>query len=85
MTINPFASWRQNGGILISDDLGSPAIRKFFNPAGQKFDARQVARNAFLAGNDLLYMDQLLSTGDKDRFETYKKTIELFIQKYPRR
>ena len=82
MSINPFASWRQSGGILISDDLGSPAVRKFFNPAGQAFDARQIARNAFLAGNDLLYMDQLLSTGDKDRFETYKKTIELFIQKY---
>ena len=82
MSINPFAAWRQNGGILISDDLGSPAVRKFFNPAGQIFDARQIARNAFLAGNDLLYMDQLLSTGDKDRFETYKKTIDLFIQKY---
>lgn len=82
MSINPFTSWRQNGGILVSDDLGSPAVRKFFNPAGQAFDARQIARNAFLAGNDLLYMDQLLSTGDKDRFETYKKTIELFIQKY---
>ena len=82
MSINPFTSWRQKGGILISDDLGSPAVRKFFNPAGQAFDARQIARNAFLAGNDLLYMDQLLSTGDKDRFETYKKTIELFIQKY---
>ena len=82
MTINPFASWRQNGGILISDDLGSPAVRKFFFPAGQNFDARQIARNAFLAGNDLLFMDQLLSTGDKDRFETYKKSIDLFIQKY---
>lgn len=82
MTLNPFAAWRQNGGILVSDDLGSSAIKKFFNPAGQTFDARQIARNAFLAGNDLLYIDQLLSTGDKDRFETYKKTIELFIQKY---
>ena len=28
MSINPFASWRQNGGILISDDLGSPAVQK---------------------------------------------------------
>ena len=62
--------------------LAARLYRKFFNPAGQAFDARQIARNAFLAGNDLLYMDQLLSTGDKDRFETYKKTIELFIQKY---
>ena len=82
MTLDPLAAWRQNGGILVSDDLGSSAIRKFFNPAGQTFDARQIARNAFLAGNDLLYIDQLLSTDDKDRFETYKKTIELFVQKY---
>ncbi len=82
MTIDPLAVWRQGGGILVSDDLGSPAVRKFFNPGGQSLDARQIARNAFLAGNDLLYIDQLLSTGDKDRFETYKKTIELFVQKY---
>jgi beta-N-acetylhexosaminidase len=81
MTLNPFAAWRQNGGILVSDDLGSPAVKKFFSPTGS-FDARQIARNAFLAGNDILFMDQLLSTGDKDRFETYKKTIELFVQKY---
>ena len=82
MSINPFAAWRDNGGLLISDDLGSPAVRKFFNPTGENFDARQIARNAFLAGNDLLYMDQLLSSGDTDRFETYKKTIDQFIQKY---
>jgi len=82
MNLLTFASWRSQGGILVSDDLGSEAVRKFFSPSGQSFDARQVARNAFLAGNDLLYMDQFISTGDADNYTTYKKTIELFVQKY---
>ena len=82
MNLPPFSAWRENKGILVSDDLGSPAIRKFFNPGTQAYDARQIARNAFLAGNDLLYVDNLVSSGDRDRFETYIKTIELFVQKY---
>ncbi|MDK2981286.1 MAG: beta-N-acetylhexosaminidase [Chloroflexota bacterium] len=82
MNLSEFSGWRGNGGILVSEDLGSDAVRKFFNPGGQSFDGRQVARNAFLAGNDLLYMDQFVSNGDANRYETYKKTIEFFIQKY---
>ena len=82
LSLNPFSEWRANGGILVSEDLGSTAIKKFFNPGDQNFDARQIVRNAFLAGNDLLYLDQLKSSGDNTRFDTYKKTIELFIQKY---
>jgi len=82
MSISPFTAWREKGGILVSEDLGSEAIRKFFNPSNQDFDARQIARTAFLAGNDLLFMDDLISTRDADRFETYKKIISFFIQKY---
>ncbi len=82
MNLPEFSSWRGNSGILVSEDLGADAVKKFFSAGGQSFDARQIARNAFLAGNDLLYMDQFISTGDKDRFDTYRKTIELFIQKY---
>lgn len=82
MSLSPFSNWREKGGILVSEDLGSEAIRKFFNPSNQFFDARQIARNAFLAGNDLLYMDDLVSTGDENRFETYKNIIAFFVQKY---
>lgn len=82
MNLPEFKDWREQKGVLVSDDLGSPAITKFFNPGTQNYDARLIARNAFLAGNDLLYMDNLLSTGDQDRFQTYRNTIDLFIQKY---
>ena len=82
MDLSPLDTWREAGGILVSDDLGSQAVNKFYNPSGQFIDARQVVRNAFLAGNDLLYMDQLISTGDENRFATYRKTMDLFVQKY---
>jgi beta-N-acetylhexosaminidase len=82
MDLSPLDTWREAGGILVSDDLGSQAVYKFYNPSGQFIDARQVVRNAFLAGNDLLYMDQLISTGDEDRVATYRKTMDLFVQKY---
>ncbi len=82
ISLEPFSTWREAGGILVSDDLGSQSVEEFFNSAGTYFDGTQIARNAFLAGNDILYIDDLISTGDGDRFATYKKVIEFFIQKY---
>ena len=82
MGLAPINAWRENGGVLVSDDLGSQAVYQFFDPNANYIDARQVVRNSFLAGNDLLFMDKLISTGDENRFVTYRKTIDLFVQKY---
>ena len=82
LSLPSLASWRQSGGILISDNLGSPGIRKFFDPTGSGFDARQVALNAFLAGNDLLYLDNFVASSDSDPFTTLQRTLDLFAQKY---
>jgi beta-N-acetylhexosaminidase len=43
---------------------------------------RQIARNALLAGNDLLYVNNFISSGDADAFETLNKTLDFFSQKY---
>lgn len=80
--ISPLSVWREWGGVLVSDDLGSQAVRKFFSPEGQSFDARQIARNAFLSGNDVLYMDQLVGSNDNNRYESYIKILDHFVQKY---
>ena len=82
MALPEFATWRENGGLLISENLGSGGIRRFFDPNDTNFDAKQVARNAFLAGNDLLYLDGMIATGDPDEFTTLTSTIDFFIQKY---
>ena len=78
----PLSQWRDNGGVLISDNLGSQAIRKFYDSTGNTFDARTVAREAFSAGNDLLYVDNFISTGDPDMYTTLQRTLAYFAQKY---
>jgi beta-N-acetylhexosaminidase len=82
MALPAFASWRQNGGLMVSDDLGSQAVRRFFDPTGNNFDSRQIIQNAFLAGNDMLYMDNITATGDPDSYTTIIRTLQLFAQKY---
>jgi beta-N-acetylhexosaminidase len=82
LTLPEFSPWSENGGLIVSDDLGSPAVRKFFAPLGVNFDARQVAKSALLAGNDLLYVGNILSSGDESSYITFKKTHEYFVQKY---
>ncbi len=82
LAIDTLATWRESGGILVSDDLGSEAVKRFFDTAGSSFDANQVARSAFLAGNDLLYVDQFISTADPDAHTTIVRTLDYFVQKY---
>jgi len=82
MNMPEMSPWRATGGLIVSDDLGSESIRKFVDPLNTGFDARQVARTALMAGNDLLYMGNILATGDEDNFTTVVRTIDYFIQKY---
>lgn len=78
----PLADWRANGGILVSDNLGSQAIKQYYDPAGGAFDARTAAREAFLAGNDLLFVDHFIASNDPDSFTTILRTLDFFAQKY---
>ena len=82
MSLEPFNQWRLNGGITVSDFLGSRAIRQFRDPSGQSFNAHLVARDAFLAGNDLLLLDNFRDSGDPDEYTTIISTLEFFLNKY---
>jgi beta-N-acetylhexosaminidase len=82
LSLSPLTEWRSAGGVMVSDNLGTASIEKFFDPTGKVFDARQVAKTAFLAGNDLLYLGNLVSAGDQDNYTTISKIIDLFLQKY---
>jgi len=75
-------SWRADGGIVVSDSLGSPSVRSFFDPTGISFDAQGIARTAFLAGNDMLYLDNFAGSHYEDQAETIQRTITFFAQKY---
>jgi beta-N-acetylhexosaminidase len=82
LALDQLSGWRQQGGLIVSDDLGSPAVSKFFAPTGTDFDARQVVRTALLAGNDLLYLGDILSSGDDSSYTTIKNIYNYFLQKY---
>lgn len=82
LKLEPIGTWYQGGGLIISDNLGSNAVKRFFDPTGQNFDPRLVARTAFLAGNDLLYLNNFVGSGDTDPFDSMAKTLDAFVQKY---
>lgn len=82
MALPALAGWRQNGGLIVSDDLGTQAVRRFYDPDYKNFSARLVARDAFLAGNDLLYMGDIVSSDSPDTYTSLTRTLEFFAQKY---
>ena len=67
---------------MVSDDLGSDTVRKVYQPGQASFSARLVTRDAFLAGNDLLYMGNIESTETPDNYSTLLATFDFFTQKY---
>jgi beta-N-acetylhexosaminidase len=83
MGLPDFATWRRNGGLVVSDALGSQAVRDFYSQTGENFLPRSVARDAFQAGNDLLYLGNI--TSDEPESDTYTSTLEIlefFAQQY---
>ena len=82
LKLPPLNTWLQNGGVMISDDLSNLAVRRFYDLTSQTFDPRRVALNAFLAGNDLLYVADFSSNSTPDAFTGVVRTLEFFAQKY---
>ncbi len=82
MELPLLTAWRSTGGIMVSDDLGNQAVRRFYDLTSQTFDARRVALNAFLAGNDLLYIGDFSSASEPDSYLEAIRTLEFFTQKY---
>jgi beta-N-acetylhexosaminidase len=80
--LQPISAWRENGGVLISADLGSRAVRRFYDPSGQTFNSPFVARDAFLAGNDILYLGNFTASNDPDAYTSIVRTLDFFTEKY---
>ena len=76
--------WRNDGGILVSDSLGAPAVQKFYDDTGQEFPHRLVAKDALLAGNDLMLLTDFALDGGtyEQQQENIKDTILWFREKY---
>lgn len=77
-----FSEWYAGGGLLISDDLGTDSVREFYASGGGQFFARVAARDAFLAGNDMVYLGNIRSSDAPDVHTTTVRVIDFFAQKY---
>jgi beta-N-acetylhexosaminidase len=77
-----FTAWREAGGLIVSDDLGTDSVRDFYAQGGSLFSARIAARDAFLAGNDLIYLGNIVSPDTVDTYSAVIRILEFFTQKY---
>jgi beta-N-acetylhexosaminidase len=83
MALPEFAIWREAGGVLLTDALGVPAVRKYYDPQLKEFPQRRIAQEAFLAGNDLLVLSQFALTDDwAIQMANIESTLVFFREKY---
>jgi beta-N-acetylhexosaminidase len=82
MSLEPFGVWRDSGGLIISDNLGSQALQKLYDPSGESFNIRRVAVDAFIAGNDILYLGNFGDDNKPIPNHEIITTLEFFAQKY---
>ena len=82
LALPELSTWRANGGLMLSDDLGSDAVRTFYSTGGENFSPRLVARDAFLAGNDLLYLGNITSDEFDDTYSATLRILSAFSQEY---
>ncbi|MEW5987122.1 MAG: glycoside hydrolase family 3 N-terminal domain-containing protein [Chloroflexota bacterium] len=84
MQLPEFAPWREQGGVIVSDELGVRAVERFYDDTLQEFPHRRIAKDALLAGNDLLYLsDFALGDGDyQSHLANVKDTITWFQERY---
>lgn len=82
LNLPEIAGWRDDNGLIISDDLGSESVHRFYELTGSSYIPRLVVRDAFLAGNDILYLGTFtLEDGSVD-YASIEQTINFFAQKY---
>jgi beta-N-acetylhexosaminidase len=82
LALPEIAVWRGTHGLIISDALGARAVRRFYDPTENIFNSRLVARDAFLAGNDMLYLGDFAPGTGGDNYTSTLQTLEFFAQKY---
>jgi beta-N-acetylhexosaminidase len=85
LALNEIAPWREAGGLVVSAPLGVPASLEGISGAtADPFPGRFLVQQAFLAGSDVLFLQDFAYAGEP--FETelanIKNAIGFFQEKY---
>lgn len=73
--------WRAGGGLAMSESLGARGVRRFYDATDRTFPAFKIALDAFLAGNDILYLSRF-GLNLQDQPQEIATVVEQFAQKY---
>ena len=82
ISIEGINAWKQSNGILITSTLNSQSIRHYDNPLGTSFNASGIARDALIAGNDVLKFEVSTSIEDALNYDEFLSIYQFFVQKY---
>ena len=83
MSLPETSAWRNSGGVTFSDQLGARSVRRFYDPAETSFNARRIAQEAFMAGNDVLVLGNFgLTNSWQEQLTNITETIQFFQTKY---
>jgi predicted Ser/Thr protein kinase len=85
MALPPLAEWRGQG-LIVCDSLGVMAVKSFYDPTLRSFPAKQIARDALMAGNDVLPLVSFGPPNTPGWFEgqlpAIQETITYFREEY---
>jgi beta-N-acetylhexosaminidase len=85
MALSPLSTWREEG-LIVCDSLGVDAVKGFYDPTRQSFPAKQIARDALMAGNDVLPLLKFAPADSPGWFTgqlpTIQETILFFQEEY---
>jgi beta-N-acetylhexosaminidase len=80
LNLESIASWRSEGGLVISDSLGLRGVRRYYDPQEALFPSRRIALDAFGAGNDILYLGNFGPA--EDQTDAIIDVLDFFAQRY---
>ena len=80
-----FEEWQNLGGVVMSGPLGVQAIRRYFEGIGEENFRPRLALDAFVAGNDLLFLSNFgLDDSWESQIANTVETISAFQERYER-
>ena len=80
-----FEEWQNLGGVVMSGPLGVQAIRRYFEGIGEENFKPRLALDAFVAGNDLLFLSNFgLDDSWESQIANTVETISAFQERYER-
>jgi beta-N-acetylhexosaminidase len=83
LALKEFAPWREAGGLVVSAPLGAPAALEGIAAPNDTFPGRRLAQDAFLAGSDvLLLQDFSFAAAPENEMDNIKNAITFFREKY---